>query len=257
MLIDTHCHLDFPEFDADRDLVLKNAQACGITTIINIGSSLKGSRSSVELSRKYPQVFAAVGVHPHDARDCDEGTFAEIRQLSAEKKVTAIGEVGLDYFRNLSDPALQREVFEKFVEFAIERKLPLVVHCRQAEEDTLAILKKRIGSGLKGVVIHCFSGSEDFLKKCLDLGFFVSFTCNITYKKAQGLREAVRLAPLERMFLETDAPYLSPEGKRGRRNEPANVRDLAQEVARIKEIDFEKVCAATTKNAIEFFGLQV
>lgn len=255
MLIDTHCHLDFPAFDSGRDSVLKRAQDAGVGLMVNIGSSLKGSRDSVALARQYPFIFATVGLHPHDAKDCSDEAFVEIGRLSREEKVVAIGEVGLDYFRNLSEPKIQRVVFEKFIDLAQKMQLPLVIHSRDAEDDVAAILKNHIALGLKGVVVHCFSGTEIFLKKCLDLDFFVSFTCNVTYKKAQRLRDLVRLVPLERMFLETDAPFLAPEGKRGSRNEPAYVVELAHEVARIKNIDFETVCAETTKNAKQFFKI--
>ncbi|MFH0877109.1 MAG: TatD family hydrolase [Candidatus Omnitrophota bacterium] len=255
MLIDTHCHLDFPEFEADRDFVLKRAREAGVETVINIGSSFRGSLESVRLAQNYPEVFASVGLHPHDAKDFSEDAFAKIKGLLGDKKVVAIGEVGLDYFRNLSELKDQEKVFKLFVALASEVNLPLIVHCRQAEEEVLRILQESKNLKIPGVVVHCFSGSQDFLKKCLDLGFFVSFTCNITYKKSVALKELVRVAPLERIFLETDAPYLSPEGRRGRRNEPAAVKDLAHEVAWIKGIDFEKVCAETTKNAKQFFKI--
>lgn len=255
MLIDTHCHLDFPEFEADRDFVLKRAQEAGVGTIINIGSSLRGSLDSVRLAQNYPEVFASVGLHPHDSKDFSEDAFAKIKGLIGEKKVVAIGEVGLDFYRNLSEPKDQEKVFRRFVALASEAKLPLIVHCRQAEEEVLRVFQESQDLEVPGVVVHCFSGSLPFLKKCLDRGFFVSFTCNITYKKSAGLQELVRTAPLDRIFLETDAPYLPPEGKRGRRNEPAAVKDLAHEVAWIKGIYFEKVCFETTKNAKQFFKI--
>ncbi len=255
MLIDTHCHLDFPDFDTDRDAVLLRARAAGVDLIINVGSSLKGSQQAVLLAAHYPNVFASVGIHPHDAKDCDKEALSDIKSLLDSKKVVAIGEVGLDYYRNLSDPKLQVSVFKEFIELAINRRLPLVIHSRQAEEETLGVLAEFTLKPLPKIVIHCFSGKEDFLKKCLDSGFFVSFTCNVTYKKAQALRDIVKLVPLDRMFLETDAPFLAPEGKRGKRNEPAYIVELAQEVARIKQIDLNKVCAETTKNAKQFFGI--
>lgn len=255
MLIDTHCHLDFPEFDSDREFVLKRSQEAGVEAIINIGSGLKGSQDSVSLALRYSNIFASVGLHPHDAKDCSVQTFAEIKRLSGEKKVVAIGEVGLDYFRNLSDPQIQISVFQRFIILAIEMHLPLIIHSRQAEKKILDILSENKISEHTGVVVHCFSGTDAFLKRCLDDGFFVSFTCNVTYKKAQHLRELVRLVPINRMFLETDAPFLSPEGKRGKRNEPAHVVELAHEVARIKQLDFEKVCNETTQNAKQFFQI--
>jgi TatD DNase family protein len=257
MLIDTHCHLDFPEFDADRDLVLERARAAGVGLIINVGSSIRGSQEAVGLAARYENVFASIGVHPHDAKECDEKALSVAEGLLAAKKVVAIGEVGLDYYRNLSLPQRQAAVFRSFIELAKKRHLPLIIHSRQAQEDTLAILKEADLKKLCGIVVHCFSGDMDFLKKCLDLGFFVSFTCNVTYKKAQPLRDIVRLVPLENMFLETDAPFLAPEGKRGERNESAYMVALAQEVGRIKGIDFEKVCFQTTQNAARFFKLEI
>jgi len=250
MLTDTHCHLDFPEFDADRDDVIKRARTCGIRYIVNIGSSLQSSLASVELSKKYDFIFAAVGIHPHEADAFTKETEAAIRGLANNDKVVAIGEIGLDYYKNYSLPVNQRPLFACLTALAKEKGLPLVVHSRQAQGDTVKMLKSAMP--LKAVV-HCFSGDEAFLKSCLDLGFYSSFTCNITYKKAGDLRNLVKLTPLDRLLLETDAPYLSPEGLRGRRNEPANIRRLADEVAAIKGLDVGQVARATTDNAKEFF----
>lgn len=255
MLIDTHCHLDFPDFNPDRDTVLENAKNAGVVAVINVGASLKGSLGAVSLAAKFPNVFATVGIHPHDARKCSKEAVSQIAGLLEDKKVVAIGEVGLDHYRNLSAPEVQADVFKIFIEMALDRRLPLIIHSRQAEQETLEILNSYEGLKSIGVVIHCFSGSEEFLKKILDAGFFVSFTCNVTYAKAQNLKNIVRLVPLDRMFLETDAPFLSPESKRGRRNEPANLVELAKEVAWLKGIDFEKVCSETTRNARSFFKL--
>ena len=255
MLIDTHCHLDFQDFDLDRESVLERAKAAGVEALINVGSSLRGSSEAVSLALRYPQVFASVGIHPHDAKEYKKDDLSQIRQLALSPKVVAIGEIGLDHYRNLSEPNIQLSVFKGFLELACELGLPVIIHSRQAEDDTLKALKEFELNKFKGIVIHCFSGGMDFLKKCLDLGFFVSFTCNVTYKKAQDLRKIVEYVPLDRMFLETDAPFLSPEGKRGKRNEPANIADLAAEVAKIKNIGFDTVCAETTRNARQFFRL--
>ena len=255
MLIDTHCHLDFPDFDADRDIVIKEAQKAGVGFFINVSSSFEGSKSALRLSKTFDQVYASVGVHPHDAKDCSSEQWPALEALLLEDKVVAIGEVGLDFYRNLSEPVIQVEVFRKFISLAERSSLPLIVHSRLAADETLAILREYPRSGSTGVVIHCFSGDMDFLKNCLDLGFFVSFTCNVTYKKADAIREVLKFVPLDRMFLETDAPYLSPEGKRGKRNEPANLPELAREVSRLKQIDFDEVCAETTKNARKFFRI--
>ncbi|MGE5279568.1 MAG: TatD family hydrolase [Deltaproteobacteria bacterium] len=255
MLIDTHCHLDFPEFDADREEVVRRAADAGVGTIINVASSLKASRQAVALAARFPGVYASVGIHPHDAQDCDEAAFAEVRSLAREPKVVAVGEVGLDFYRNLSPPKEQEGVFERFIALAREAKLPLIVHTRMAHERSFEMLEAGKASDLPGVVIHCFSGDAAFLTRCLDAGFFVSFTCNVTYKKAETLRGVLARVPLDRLFLETDAPFLAPEGKRGTRNEPAALPVLAELVARLKGVDTETVCARTTQNAREFFRL--
>ena len=253
MYIDTHCHLDFPQFDADRSQVITRAQDNGIDYLINIGSSLGGSRNSVDLAGKYEQIYASIGIHPHEA-DTFNGKDREVlRGLAKSNKVVAIGEIGLDYYKNYSKPENQRPLFISLIELAKDLNLPLVIHCREAQTDTLNLLRERLP--LRAVV-HCFSGDIEFLGQCLDLGFFISFTCNITYKKAQNLREAVKFTPMKNMFLETDAPYLSPEGLRGRRNEPANVKELAREIAGIKNISAEEVGRITTENAKSFFNLK-
>ncbi len=273
MLVDTHCHLDFPEFDQDRDEVIRRAEDAGIGYIIDIGSSLPGSKKALELSRQHNFIYATVGLHPHEADKFDDEIKASIEKLAREDRVVAIGETGLDYYKNYSKTENQKTLFRYLVKLAKDLGLPLVIHSRQAQEDTLKILNEVLP--IKAVV-HCFSGDEDFLRKCLDLDFFISFTCNITYpaklskngrdpacgnkpverdNRAQDLRTLVKLTPLDRLMLETDAPFLSPEGLRGKRNEPAYVKFLAEEIARIKEIAFEEVARVTTDNARRFFNL--
>jgi len=252
-LIDTHCHLDFSEFDRDRDTVVRRSLDNGIEYIINIGSSLAGSKRSLELAQEYDCVYASVGIHPHEADSFTPQTQSALSELAVKEKVVAIGEIGLDYFKNYSQAENQRTVFISLIKLAKEKNLPLDIHSRQAQEDTLRILQEHMP--LRAVV-HCFSGDADFLKACLGLGFFVSFTCNITYKKAQNLRELVRQAPLERMFLETDAPFLPPEGSRGKRNEPIFIRGLAEEIAKIKNLGLEEIARVTSANAKAFFNLQ-
>lgn len=251
MLVDTHCHLDFPVFDQDRDEVLSRARAQGVEYIINIGASLEGSRRSVELAQRYASVYATVGIHPHEADDFNPETEKEIRDLAKKNKVVAIGEIGLDYFKGYSKKENQPFLFLSLIRLAKELNLPLVIHTREAQSDTLRILKEALPVR---AVVHCFSGDKGFLKECLDLGFLVSFTCNVTYKKADSLREMIKDAPLESLLLETDAPYLSPEGLRGKRNEPAQVRLLAELVAELKGLKFEEVAEATTANTRRFFN---
>lgn len=253
MLIDTHCHLDFAQFSGDRDAVIRRAKEAGVGYFVNIGATLDSSSASCELASQYPEVYASVGVHPYDANSVRDDDLAKLKELAAKDKVVAIGETGLDYYRNLSSPENQKRLFTNLIALAKSLGLPLVVHTRQAEEETLKILKAAIP--LRSVV-HCFSGDENFLNECLGLGFSISFTCNITYKKAQGLREMVRLTPLDKLMLETDAPYLAPEGFRGKRNEPSHIKLLAEEVSRIKGISFEEVADRTTENAKLFFKLK-
>ncbi|MDD4899964.1 MAG: TatD family hydrolase [Candidatus Omnitrophica bacterium] len=253
MYIDTHCHLDFPEFDQDREAVIKGSKAQGIDFLVNVGASLKSSGDSLELAKKYPFVYASIGIHPHEADRFNAEDEKKLRAFAQSEKVVAIGEIGLDYYRNFSRPENQKPLFLALLKLAKDLNLPLVIHTRQAENDTLEILKKMQPIS---AVVHCFSGDTQFLKACLDLGFFISFTCNITYKKAEGLRQAVAQAPLERIFLETDAPYLAPEGLRGKRNEPINVKYVAAEIARVKGVSAEEVARATSENAKNFFKLK-
>ncbi len=254
MLIDTHCHLDFPEFDSDRPEVLKRAAEAGVKYVINIGSSLEGSANSVKLAQDYPNVYAVVGCHPHDAQNISEGDMETLRLLAGSAKVVAIGEIGLDYYRNFSPREKQKEVFSSFLRLAKELDLPAVIHSRQAQEDTLKIMDQE---KVKKAIIHCFAGDRVFLGSCIDRGYLVSFTCNVTYKKAQDVREAVSAAPLESICLETDAPYLSPEGFRGKRNEPSFVSLLAQEIAEIKGCSSQEIARITTQNAVNFFNLKI
>jgi TatD DNase family protein len=254
MLTDTHCHLDFPNFDADREEVIQRARQQGIGGIINIGSSLRGSRAGIELSAKYDFIYASVGIHPHEADRTDKQALGDIRKLSEAAKVVAVGEIGLDYFRGLSLAENQKQLFLSLLDLAKNRCLPVIIHCRQAEEDTYRILKENnIACG----VVHCFSGDEIFLRQCLDLGLHISFTCNLTYKKAGELRNLARLVPLERLLLETDAPFLPPEGLRGKRNEPSYVKYLAEELSRIKGLDLEELGRITTENARKLFKLSI
>ncbi len=253
MLVDTHCHLDFPEFDADREQVISRAMQAGVSLIVNIGATLETSACACAMAEKYPQVYAGVGVHPHDAAGFDQASEVRLKELAFRNKVVAVGEIGLDYYRNLSPAGKQVDAFNRQINLAKELELPLVIHSRQADADTLKILK---GAMPVRALIHCFSGDKVFLDGCLELGFFISFTCNVTYKKAQGLRDLLKIVPLDRLMLETDAPYLSPEGFRGRRNEPMQVKLLAEAVSTVKGVSFEEVAANTTRNAREFFNLK-
>ena len=252
-LADTHCHLDFPEFNPDREEVIQRSKAQGIDYVINIGSSLEGSGKSLELAKKYDFIYATIGLHPHEADTFNKEIELTLYDFAKEDKVVAIGETGLDFFKNYSKQENQKPLFLSLIRLAKELNLPLVIHNREAQSETLKILKESMPVR---AVVHCFSGDENFLKDCLDLGFYISFTCNITYKKAQNLRHLVKSAPLERLMLETDAPFLSPEGLRGKRNEPVNVKILAQEISKIKEISIDEVARVTTENAKQFFRIR-
>lgn len=257
MLIDTHCHMDFKEFDADRDAALERAKAAGIGRIINIGSSIEGSRRSVALAGKYEMVYASIGIHPHDAKSLTPDVISELKSLAASPKVVAIGEVGLDYYRNLSPKNEQIAAFETFIALAGELDLPLVIHARECGNDVIGMLKRaRQGAPVRGVM-HCFSGDEETLKKCLDIGLYISFTCNLTFKNAGLLRQTAKAMPVERLLLETDAPYLAPEGMRGKRNEPAYMVTLLDVWSKILGLSKEDIERITTHNANTLFGFEM
>jgi len=268
MLIDTHCHLDFKDFDPDRDDVIDRALKAGVKKIINIGSSIEGTRRSVELAKRHEMVYTTLGVHPHDAKTVTDKVIEEFRSLAKEPRVVAIGEVGLDYYRNLSPKEDQISAFRKFISLASELDLPLVLHGREADDDMLSILRATSHPGLQGTragagerrvtgVMHCFSGDADFLKECLGLGLYVSFTCNLTFKNAKDLREVAKAVPVERLLLETDAPYLAPQALRGRRNEPANLTYLIEEWSKILGLSKEDIARITTHNANRLFKLDI
>jgi TatD DNase family protein len=259
MLIDTHCHLDFPDFDNDREAVIERARQQGIGYIINIGSSLQASKNSIELAQRYDFIYATLGLHPHEAENFNPAILKEINLLVKEKKVVAIGEIGLDYYFR-EEPKkdikiLQEKLFRDLIGVARENELPLVIHNRNADFDLLSILKSEFKNKTISGVVHCFSSDEEFLHTCLSLGFCISFTCNITYKKADNLRNLIKATPLDKLLLETDAPFLPPQIYRGKKNEPANVEILAQEIAKLKGVSFNEVADRTTRNAKDLFCL--
>lgn len=254
-LIDTHCHLDFKDFDSDRIDVLKRAKDSGVENIINIGSSVDGSMRSVALSNQFSGIFASVGIHPHDASSLRDGDIDILKNLiKKNKKVVAVGEIGLDYYRNLSPKPDQEFLFREMLKISDEFSLPVVIHSREASDDTVSILKSNKSAPVKGVM-HCFSGDKKFLDSCMDMGFYISFTCNITFKNAAKLREIVKFVPIERILLETDAPFLSPENLRGKRNEPANLIYLVKILSEIKLLSEDDIARITTHNANTLFNL--
>lgn len=254
-LVDTHCHLDLPEYSEDLDAVIANALDSGVVRIISPGINLASSKKAVELSRRYDSVFAAVGVHPHDADKVTDEDIDKLRIIAADaEKVVAIGEVGLDYFKGYSEARNQRELFGKCLKMAHELDLPVILHNREANEDFLALLKENNLYELKGVV-HCFSGDVEFLKEILAMDLYVSFTGTVTFKTAEELRRVVREVPPEKLLLETDGPYMAPVPFRGKRNEPAYVKRLLDVYAEIYGLSAGDVARITTHNANMLFGL--
>jgi TatD DNase family protein len=250
LLIDTHAHLFFDDFEDRLEEVIARAEAAGVAAIVCAGIDLPTSEKSIQIAERYPQVTATVGVHPHDAKDAPEDTIKRLEELAAHEKVAALGEMGLDYYRNLSPPEVQREVFRAQLELAAALNLPVVVHNRQADEDLYALLTE-VGHA-RGVA-HCFSSAPDFARKLLDFGFHISFTGTVTYGNRQNAAVLQRFG-LERVMVETDSPFLAPVPHRGKTNEPAYVRHTAEKIAEICELPLEEVARITTATAEGLFG---
>ncbi len=249
-MIDTHCHLEMKPFDKDRQDVIKRAREVGVEAIVTIGSDLEGNKAAVELSEKYDFIYATVGFHPHDSKDFTNETFELLKRLSRKEKVVAIGEIGLDYHYNHSPKNTQKDAFIKQLEYAKEIDFPVVIHSRESKTDTLSILKE---SGVRKGVMHCFSGDIDMAKKVMDMGFLISIAGPVTYKNALRLQEIGKIVPDEYLLIETDAPYLSPEPLRGRRNEPAFILHTARFVANLRGISENDLERITTVNAKRLF----
>lgn len=261
MLADTHAHIDFPQFDADREEVIERALAAGVGIIVNVGTDLATSQASVELAERYPAIYAAVGVHPHDAKTVSEQELEELRKLATHPKVVAIGEIGLDFYRDLSPRDVQRRVFRQFLNLAAELGKPVIIHDRDAHQEVQDILRDWVRSLPQNSpllrhpgTLHCFSGDLDMAQKMVELGFFIGVDGPLTYKNARRLPEVVRALPLECLLIETDAPYLPPHPHRGQRNEPAYVRLIAETIAQLKAIPVDEVARVTTRNARMLFN---
>ncbi len=253
MYIDTHAHLDFPELRPHLEEVLNNAQLAGVNFINTIGIDGATNRNAVKIAEEHEGVYASVGWHPHDAAQADASLEDHIRSLASHPKVVAIGEIGLDYYRNLSPPEKQRDVFARLIRTAAELDLPVIVHCRDAYDDTFRIIEENRMDNTRGV-FHCFSGGVAELKRALDLGFFISYTGNITYKNSR-LLPTVQATPIDRTLLETDCPFLTPHPHRGKRNEPAYVPLIAAKLAQIKGLTKEDIARVTNYNAYHLFGI--
>ena len=254
MLVDTHAHLDLPEFEKDLPRVIQRAQDAGVTTILTVGIEPTSCRRTLEIAEAYPNIFAIVGIHPHNAAETKERDLVDLKDLASNAKVKAWGEIGLDFYRNLSPPAIQEERFREQIHIGKELKLPLVIHSRSATQETICILQEEQAWEVGGV-IHCFSGDAKTASQYLEMGFVISIPGVITFKKAQGLREVVKGLPLNAIIIETDAPFLAPVPHRGKRNEPAYVRFTAEIIAQIRKQDIAEVAAITTANAHRVFKL--
>jgi len=260
VFIDTHAHLDFPDFKTEVPAVIGRAHEAHVSNIINVGVDYESSKHSLDLARKYPEIYATVGMHPHCAKDLDIETRGKLATLCGHQKVVAIGEIGLDYYylkrssKYAHYPNREEQIFcfEQMLDLALETNLPAIIHSREADADMLGILKSYHGQ--LRAVIHCFSSDWEYAQKILDLGFAISFTGNVTYKNSE-LVEAIKKIPLGSIMIETDSPYLTPEPYRGKRNEPAYVIETARKIAEIKGISLAEVEMETTKKAQKFFRL--
>ena len=250
MPIDSHAHL---EFDGDRDAVIGRAAAAGLSAIITVGTTIPDCEKAVALARLHPLVYAAVGVHPHEVKGIDAETYDALRALAGQEKVIAIGEIGLDFFYDLSPREIQLRRFAEQLDLAIELDLPVIIHDREAHAETLDILRQRKGR-VRGV-LHCFSGDVKMAWECVDLGFYLSVAGPVTYRKADQLRAVAREIPADRLLIETDAPYLAPQPWRGKRNEPAYVVETARCLAEIRGVTAEEMGKLTEENTRRLFGL--
>lgn len=253
MLVDTHAHLQWTSFDRDREKVLVRAREAYVDYIVNIGFDLDDSIKGVKLAEQHKGLYATVGIHPHNAVQLDQNVLNKLRELSQNPKVVAIGEIGLDYYRNLSPREAQKKAFEAQLLLAKELGLPVVIHDREAHRDVLEIISRLKGK-IKGVM-HCFSGSKEMAEQCIRSGFLVSFAGNITYPNAHNLHEIAKWIDLRKTLIETDSPWLAPQAMRGKRNEPSFLPLTAQKIASLKGICLDDLAAATTKNAEATFKL--
>ncbi len=256
MLIDSHAHLEMPDFKRDLEEVIQRAKESDVRYIFTVGTEMRDWQRTLEIANSHPSIYAILGVHPHNAKEIDDETYPTLRELCRNGKVKAYGEIGLDFYRNLSSRDVQLRRFREQIGLARELGLPIVVHDREAHQETLEILRSEKAEQCGGI-IHCFSGDYEMAKACLEVGFSISIPGSITFKNAESFREIVKKIPLESLLVETDAPFLTPEPFRGKRNEPSYIRYTAQKVAEIKKVSFEKVAEVTTENALRVYRLQL
>ena len=262
-LIDSHAHLEFPQFDADREEMLERARTAGVTTLLAIGSGTGPGDldAAIPFAEKHDWIYATIGIHPHEAKLGTDEDFARLEKLAKHPRVIAWGEIGLDYFYDHSPRDVQQNVFRQQLELARAAKLPIVIHCRPSEgsedawNDCLGMIAEQWrGSGLGGV-LHCFTGTAEQARRALDMDFMISFAGNVTFPKAQQIRDAAMAVPLERMLIETDSPYLAPVPHRGKRNEPAFVVETARKLGELRGLTAEDVGERTSRNFVEFFKI--
>jgi len=254
-LIDTHCHLTFEPLAGDVEAIVARSRQAGVTGWITVGTDTRQNQKAIELADKFDKMYAAVGIHPHDAKDVTGRTIAELKNLAQKQNVVAIGETGLDFHYNHSKPPEQKRTFVQQLKIAQELNLPVIIHSREAFDETMDILEQ-FGRAVKRVVFHCFSGSADQAKTVLDKGFYISFTGVVTFKNAQAIQDAAKIVPLDRLMLETDCPYMSPEPMRKQKiNEPALMLHTAEYLAELKAMNLEDFAKAVTATSKTFFAL--
>ncbi len=253
MLIDSHAHLEMKEFNPDREDVIERARQAGVSYIVTVGTNLALSRKALSLAQQHENIYATVGVHPHDVAMADNKTFDDLCEIARDPKVVAYGEIGLDFFRNISPREKQIEMFSRQLELAVQLKLPVIIHDRDAHEETLRMVK---ASGVRCGVFHCFSGDYSMAMHCIDLGFYISIPGVVTYDKAKTIQDVATRVPLTTMLLETDAPYLTPVPHRGKRNEPSFIINTAKKVAQLKDLYWEEVADVTAHNTLNLFGIE-
>lgn len=257
-IIDSHAHLESEDFDADRAEMLGRARAAGVQAVLAIGSGGSGPErldAALAVAREYDWIYATVGIHPQDAAEAREPHYERMDELARDPKVIAWGEIGLDYHYEEPPAEVQQPVFRRQLQQARAAKLPIVIHCRDAWDDCLAILEKEWAPAGLGGIFHCFTGTLREARRGLEMGFLISFAANVTYPKAEGIRDVARELPLERMLTETDSPFLPPQGKRGKRNEPANVVEVARTLGNVRNSGSDEIAAATAANFKRLFRL--